>query len=213
VTVGVDEARSESSPQAGPAVGASWSWLALGASIGGPSALRELLAELPSPLPLRVVVVQHIAHGLGDDFAAWLAATLGLDVRPAMDGERPPSGAVRVAPSGAHLRVTPDGRLALDTATPAQGGHRPSIDELFLSLATTFPGATVAALLSGTGNDGARGLLALRRAGGFCLVQDEESSAARGMPHAAIVLGAAELALPPRALGLELALRLSMRAE
>lgn len=189
---------------------ASWRWLALGASIGGPEALRSLLSELPSPLPLHVVVVQHIAHGLERALADWLAGALGLDVRPAANGERPPRGSVRLAPEGAHLRVTPDGRLKLDATTPRRCGHRPSIDELFLSLAAAFPSATAAALLSGTGDDGARGLLALRHAGAFCLVQDEASSAARGMPLAALALGAAELALPPRALGRELARRLAV---
>jgi two-component system chemotaxis response regulator CheB len=182
-------------------------WLALGASIGGPAALRDLLAALPSPLPLRVVVVQHIAYGLERTLAEWLAGELGLDVRTAVDGELPVDGAVRFAPAGAHLRVRPGGRLELDGVMPPRGGHRPSIDELFLSLAAVFPRATAAALLSGSGEDGAQGLLALRRAGAFCLVQDAASSAASGMPSAALALGAAEAALSPRGIGSEVGLR------
>lgn len=207
--VEVEETQSESMPQVSSAAGGSWSWLALGASIGGPQALRDLLAELPSPLPLRVVVVQHIAHGLERSLADWLGDELGLDVRSATDGERPPPGAVRLAPAGAHLRVTADDRLALDAATPPRSDHRPSIDELFLSLAGACPRQTAAALLSGTGDDGAGGLLALRRGGAFCMTQDEASSAASGMPRAALALGAAELALPPRELGRELAARMT----
>ncbi|HEX4954703.1 MAG TPA: CheB methylesterase domain-containing protein [Thermoanaerobaculia bacterium] len=182
--------------------------MALGASTGGPAALRDLLAELPAPLPLCVVIVQHIAGGFEFDLADWLGSSLGLDVRPALDGESPRPGVVRLAPAGAHLRVTDDGRLAVDTKTPKRRGHRPSVDELFLSLAAAWPHDTAAALLTGMGTDGAEGLLALRRAGAFCLAQDEESSAVFGMPHAAIELGAAELALPPRAIGRELARRM-----
>ncbi len=187
---------------------AIWRWLALGASTGGPAALRDLLAELPSPGPLRIVIVQHIARGSERELAEWLGSALGLDVRLALDGERPPPGAVRLAPAGAHLRVTAGDLLALDAAKPPRHGHRPSVDELFLSLAAHAPHHTAAALLTGSGPDGAEGLLALRRAGALCLAQDEASSAVFGMPRAALELGAAELVLPPRAIGRELASRL-----
>lgn len=190
---------------------ASWRWLALGASLGGPVALRDLLAELPASSPLRVVIVQHIAPGFEGDFADWLARSSGLDVSLALDGERPPPGSIRVAP-GAHLRVIADDRLELDGATPPQSGHRPSVNELFLSLVASAPHETAAALLTGTGCDGAEGLATLRRAGAFCLVQDEASSVAFGMPRAALELGAAELALPPRKIGRELARRLRAKA-
>ncbi|HKI86174.1 MAG TPA: chemotaxis protein CheB, partial [Thermoanaerobaculia bacterium] len=99
-------------------------------------------------------------------------------------------------------------RLELDVTRPARRGHRPSVDELFLSLASVTPRETAAALLTGSGSDGAEGLLALRRAGGFCLAQDEASSAVFGMPGAACSLGAAEVLLSPREIGRELARRL-----
>jgi len=185
-----------------------WDWLALGASTGGPAALRDLVEQLPVPLPLRVVIVLHIARGFARGFADWLADSLGLDVRLAFDGERPASGAVRVAPAGAHLRVTADDRLELDAETPPRCGHRPSVDELFRSLAAAAPHQTAAAVLTGGGRDGADGLLELRRAGAFCVAQDEASSAVFGMPCAALEVGAAELALSPRALGVELARRM-----
>jgi two-component system, chemotaxis family, protein-glutamate methylesterase/glutaminase len=199
---------AERSPRVPPSAAAGWRWLALGASTGGPAALHDLLAELPAPPPLRVVIVQHIARGFGLDLANWLAGSLGLDVRVAQDGESPRLGAVRLAPAGAHLRVTADDRLEVDTKTPPRRGRRPSVDELFLSLAAIAPHDTAAVLLTGMGTDGAEGLSALRRAGAFCLAQDEASSVVFGMPRAALALGAAELALPPRALGRELAHRL-----
>lgn len=195
----------------GPAP-ASWRWLALGASLGGPAALRDLLAELPAPSSLRVVIVQHIAPGFELDLADWLAGALALDVSLALDGEQPPLGSVRVAPTGAHLRVAAGDRLELDAGAPPRDGHRPSVDELFLSLAIVAPRDTAVALLTGSGSDGAAGLAALRRAGALCLVQDEASSVAFGMPRAALELDAAELALSPRELGRELARRLGARA-
>ncbi len=156
-----------------------------------------------------MVIVQHIAHGLERELAEWLATALGLEVRVALDGERPRTGCVRLAPAGAHLRVGGDGRLSLDPRTVARSGHRPSVDELFLSLAAAAPRQTAAVLLTGMGSDGAEGLAALRRAGAFCLAQDEASSAVFGMPRAARERDAAELALAPSALGRELARRLA----
>jgi chemotaxis response regulator CheB len=191
------------------AEGAAWRWLALGASTGGPSALRQLLAELAAPTSLRVVIVQHIGRGREADLAGWLAAALDLDVRVAVHGELPGTGSVRLAPTGAHLRVGADDRLALDGEGPLRSGHRPSVDELFLSLAAVAPRQTAAVLLSGMGKDGAEGLAALRRAGACCLAQDEASSAVFGMPRSARDLDAAELALSPRELGRELARRLA----
>lgn len=204
-------ARPAPRPPAPEPTATSLRWLALGASTGGPAALRELLAALPAPAPLPIVVVQHIARGFESGLADWLAGALGLDVRVAIDGERPVAGAVRIAPAGAHLRVVEGDRLSLDTALPPQRGHRPSVDVLFRSLAAWAPRATAAALLTGMGSDGAAGLGELRRGGALCFVQDQASSAVWGMPRAALEAGAAEAALAPRAIGEELARRLRER--
>ncbi|MEO8198184.1 MAG: chemotaxis protein CheB [Thermoanaerobaculia bacterium] len=183
-------------------------WLAIGASTGGPAAVRDLLAALPAPAPFPILVVQHIAAGFESGLAEWLAATLGLDVRIALSGEKPGPGAVRIAPGGAHLRLGADGRLELDVITPPRRGHRPSVDELFRSLDQGEAPHVVAVLLTGMGIDGAQALSQLRRAGALCCAQDEASSAVFGMPRAAIELGAAELVLAPAAIGREIARRL-----
>ncbi|HEV7514890.1 MAG TPA: CheB methylesterase domain-containing protein, partial [Thermoanaerobaculia bacterium] len=120
--------------------------------------------------------------------------------RLARDGERPPPGAVRLAPGGSHLLLEPDGVLRLDSGTPARRGHRPSVDELFLSCAQSCPQQVAGVILTGMGADGAEGLLALRRAGGLTLAQDEASAVVFGMPRVALERGAADLALPPREL-------------
>lgn len=183
-------------------------FLAIGASTGGPAAVRDLLAALPAPAPFPILIVQHIAAGFESGLAEWLASTLGLDVRIALAGEQPGPGAVRIAPGGAHLRLGSDGRLELDSVTPPRRGHRPSADELFRSLDQGAAQHIVAVLLTGMGTDGAEGLRDLRKSGALCCAQDEASSAVFGMPRAAIELGAAELILPPSALGREIARRL-----
>lgn len=183
-------------------------FLAIGASTGGPAAVRDLLAALPAPAPFPILVVQHIAAGFESGLAEWLASTLGLDVRIALAGEQASPGAVRIAPGGAHLRLGADGRLELDSVTPPRRGHRPSVDELFRSLDQGAAQRVVAVLLTGMGTDGAEGLRELRRAGALCCAQDEASSAVFGMPRAAIELGAAELVLSPAAIGHEIARRL-----
>lgn len=176
-------------------------WVAIGASTGGPAAIRELLEAIPPNAPVSFLVVQHIAAGFEGGFADWLDKEFRFDVRVAEDGETPAPGTVRLAPAGSHLLLEPDGRLRLESGRPARRGHRPSIDELLLSCAVAFPRQSAGVLLTGMGNDGVEGLAALRRAGGLTLVQDEASSVVYGMPKAALEAGAALLALPPRELG------------
>ncbi|HUO87161.1 MAG TPA: chemotaxis protein CheB [Thermoanaerobaculia bacterium] len=181
-------------------------WLAIGASTGGPSALADLLAALPPRPPLSVLVVQHISPGFEGGLVDWLAGEVGLDVRLARDGETPPLSAVRVAPPGVHLQVA-DGRLHLDCETPPWRGHRPSVDELFFSLARGGGAAArvAAVLLSGMGSDGVQGMGELARGGALTLVQDEATSVLYGMPRAAWEMGVAAKALPPAGIAREVA--------
>ncbi|MDD5563293.1 MAG: chemotaxis-specific protein-glutamate methyltransferase CheB [Thermoanaerobaculaceae bacterium] len=176
-------------------------YVAVGASTGGPSALRDLLAALPPAPPAAILIVQHIAAGFEEGLTEWLAADLGRDVQIAADGEAAAPGKVRIAPGGAHLRLVAGGVLRVDAARPPRGVHRPSADELFESCAACCPTQTAGVLLTGMGTDGAQGLAALRRAGGFTMVQDEVSSVVFGMPRAALAAKAATIALPPHELG------------
>ena len=158
--------------------------MAIGASTGGPAAIRELLDEVPADAPVGFLIVQHIASGFELGFADWLNKELPFDVRLAQDGEVLRRGAVRLAPGGSHLRLEAGGRAAprLRDARPARG-HRPSVDEMFLSCAEHCPREVAGVLMTGMGADGVEGLLALRQAGGVTLVQDEASS--RRLRHAA----------------------------
>jgi len=176
-------------------------YVAIGASTGGPWAVHTLLAALPPSPPAAILVVQHIAQGFEEGFAEWLASDLRRDVKIARDGEPAAPGTVRVAAAGAHLILEAGGVLRLDAARPTRSVHKPSVDELFLSCAASCPVETAGVLLTGMGSDGAQGLAALRRAGGFTIVQDEASSTVFGMPRAALEAGAASLALPPEEIG------------
>jgi two-component system chemotaxis response regulator CheB len=187
-------------------------WVAIGASTGGPAAIRELLDEVPADAPVGFLIVQHIASGFELGFADWLNKELPFDVRLARDGEVLRRGAVRLAPGGSHLRLESAGVLRLDSDTPARRGHRPSVDEMFLACAEHCPRQVAGVLMTGMGADGVEGLLALRQAGGITLAQDEASSVVFGMPRVAVERGAADVALPPRELARALA-RLWTRSE
>lgn len=175
-------------------------WVLLGASTGGPGALRAFLAALPQRVPAPIAVVQHIVPGFEEALAQWLARETGRDVRVAGAKEKPPAGAVRLASTRGHLRLTPDGSLEVDPTTPPRQGHRPSVDVLFESALSLRPDHVVAILFSGMGSDGAHGLLQLKRAGAVTAVQDEASCAVFGMPKQALELCATEVALPPEEL-------------
>lgn len=175
--------------------------VAVGASTGGPAALREFLTALPADGPVGVAVVQHIAPGFEVGLAEWLNTTLPWQVQLASDAETLRPGQVRLAPCGSHLEIGQGCTVRINPNAPARSGHKPSVDVLFESCALNEPGRTVGVLLSGMGTDGAAGLMALRRVGGLTLVQDEPSCAVFGMPRAALAAGAAALALPPAGIG------------
>jgi two-component system chemotaxis response regulator CheB len=170
--------------------------LALGASTGGPGALMKVLQTLPAPAPLPVLIVMHINAVFSRGFAEWLDAQTPHRVRYAHGGERlhDLAGQVVLAPPDSHL-VLQSGQLQLSHAPPRHS-CRPSVDVLFESLALEIGSGVAAALLTGMGRDGAQGLLAIRRAGGATLAQDEASSMVYGMPREAAQLGAAERVLP-----------------
>jgi two-component system response regulator WspF len=167
----------------------------LGASTGGPEALARILNALPCDLPAAVVVVQHIAAEFAPSLTTWLQGRTRLRVRLALAGDQPAPGQVLVAGSNDHLVLASDHRLAY-TPEPVDYPYRPSVDAFLASLAAFWPTAGVAALLTGMGADGARGLLRLRQAGWLTLAQDKETSVVYGMPQAAVRLGAACKVLP-----------------
>jgi two-component system chemotaxis response regulator CheB len=178
---------------AGPRSGRSEPRLiAMGASTGGPGAVAEILGDRAHPVPLPVLLVVHLAPGFGRTFAAWLDKMLPVPVIEAVHGAplpRPNERCVIVAPAEAHLLVE-GGQLRLSRAAERHS-CRPSIDVLFESVAREFGSAAIGCLLTGMGQDGAEGLLAMRNAGAVTVAQDEATSVVFGMPREAIRLGAA----------------------
>lgn len=172
-------------------------YLAIGASTGGPQALATILRSLPANYPLPILLVVHISPTFGQAFADWLADQTGIPVSTAVHNQLlPPFGSPRVllAPADQHL-VVRNSRLAL---TRDQEVHscRPSVDVLFHSVAAELGTRAAGVLLTGMGRDGARGLLAIRTAGGTTFAQDEATSVVFGMPREAIALEAVDRVLP-----------------
>lgn len=170
--------------------------VAIGVSTGGPAALIEILRGLPPGFPLPILLVMHLGKLFTPAFAEWLDAQSSVRVGYALDGDLlPPCGQGRVlmAPPDSHLLLS-QGKLRL-TQDPERNSCRPSIDVLFESFAKELGAGGVGCLLTGMGKDGAAGLLAIRRAGGRTIAQDEATSVVFGMPREAILLGAAEQVL------------------
>lgn len=169
----------------------------LGASTGGPSALAQVIGELPADLATPVLVVQHMAPGFLSGFAAWLDRAGPLQVRVGRDEDQLVPGLVTIAPEGCNTLV--DAKLRLHCRPPGPRQlHVPGIDPTLESVAETLGPAAVGVLLTGMGRDGAAGLARMRGRGAITLAQDEATSTVFGMPAAAAALGAVDrvLALP-----------------
>jgi two-component system chemotaxis response regulator CheB len=202
VTRRPDRARTggaASGPPAPPVVGAAPQILAIAASTGGPAALQTVLSGLGPGFSLPILVAQHIASGFVGPLADWLRATTRLSIGVARPAELLQPGRVYLAPEGEHLGVFVRSYAASRPAR-AEDRYCPSADVLFETVATAYGRGAIGVILTGMGDDGARGLLALRAAGGRTLAQDQASSVVYGMPKAAVELGAAERVAPLDAL-------------
>ncbi len=166
--------------------------LAIGASTGGTQALAELLGAMPSDGPA-TLVVQHMPAGFTRSLAERLNAESAMEVREAEDGELVTQGKALIAPGNTHLLLRRSGaiyRVEVKDGPPVSR-HRPSVDVLFRSTAQAAAANSVGVLLTGMGEDGAAGLLEMRRAGAWTIAQDEASSVVWGMPGTAVEMEAA----------------------
>jgi two-component system chemotaxis response regulator CheB len=177
--------------------------VAIGASAGGVEALHVVVGALPAALPATVLVVQHMDPRHKSMLAGLLARRSRLAVRQAVHGEAVERGTVYIAQPDTHLIVR-DGHLAL-TDTKLVHFSRPSIDQLFESVADAYGDRAIGVILSGTGLDGATGVRAIKAKGGTTIIQDPASAAHPGMPQAARATGAVDLVLPLEEIGLALA--------
>lgn len=167
--------------------------LGITASTGGPAALVKLLRGLPTNFPLPVFVVQHIGAPFVAGFASWLGSVTPLPVALASDGPHRP-GHVYVAPGELHLTAEPGG-MRLVHGDPVCG-QKPSGDVLFSSLASAFGAAAIGVLLTGMGEDGARGLTDMHRAGAYTIAEHASTAVIHSMPGTAVRLGGVTEELP-----------------
>ncbi|HEY1339245.1 MAG TPA: chemotaxis response regulator protein-glutamate methylesterase [Bryobacteraceae bacterium] len=171
--------------------------IAIGASTGGTEAIREVLEQMPPDAP-GIVMVQHMPEKFTTSFAARLNSLSRIEVIEARDGDRIIPGRGLLAPGNRHMEVVRSGaeyRVRVFMADPVNR-HRPSVDVLFRSCARQLGRNVAAALLTGMGDDGARGLQEMRGAGAHTIAQNEETCVVFGMPREAIERGAAAEVLP-----------------
>jgi len=171
--------------------------IAIGASTGGTEAIREVLEALPPDAPA-VVISQHIPAAFSKPFAERMNRCSAMAVCEASDGQYILPGHVYIAPGDQHLLVERDGaryRCRLSSGPPVNR-HRPSVDVMFRSMAQNVGPNAVGVILTGMGDDGARGLREMLDAGAQTIAQDEATSVVWGMPGAAVKLGGAQVVLP-----------------
>lgn len=173
--------------------------LGLVASTGGPNALVEVLKVLTPDFPLPIALVQHITATFLDGFVSWLSGATGFTTRIVRDSQPMVRGNIFVAAADRHLLIKGD--HACLGEQPKIEGQRPSGSILFESMSQSGGHRAIGVLLTGMGEDGASGLLALRNAGGYTIAEDETSAVVYGMPKAAMRLGAVTEQLPLSKIG------------
>jgi two-component system, chemotaxis family, protein-glutamate methylesterase/glutaminase len=170
----------------------------IGVSTGGPTALGAILPALPAGFPLPVLVVQHMPPLFTRLLAERLHSGCHLPVEEARHGNLVEGGKILIAPGDFHLKVAGNPgrvRVVLDQSPP-QNSCRPAVDALFTSIGEVYGGAVIAAILTGMGQDGLRGVEILKAKGANVLAQDEASSVVWGMPGAVVNAGLADRVLP-----------------
>ena len=177
--------------------------IAIGASTGGPSALRDILHALPPNPGVAIAIVQHVDAQFVASFTDWLDDQTSLPVRLARPGEPLARDTVLVCGREEHLVLGENGLLTYQ-AEPKDLAYRPSVDVFFNSLTDNHDNQSVAVLLTGMGKDGAQGLKSLRDKGWWTIAQDQATCAVYGMPKAAKELDAAEEILPLNDIGARL---------
>ena len=201
--VGSSTARPAASKSVPPAAAAGLHALAInkpvviGSSTGGTQAIEEVLANLPADSP-GIAIVQHMPPNFTAQYAQRLDAFCAITVREAKDGDRLQRGVALIAPGGLHMRLRKaSGQYFVEVFDgPPVNRHKPSVDVLFQSASECAGRDALALILTGMGNDGARGMKLMHDLGACCVAQDEASCVVFGMPMEAIKLGAADEVLP-----------------
>jgi len=167
----------------------------IAASTGGPAAVMQLVAGIPKDLPAAVVLVQHMPASFTSQFAVQLADATEIQVKEAVANEALTPGIFYVCPGSHHMRISPKGRVVLDSGARISG-YRPCADVAMETAAEWAGPLTTGVVLTGMGNDGSRGAQAIYSGGGVVFVQDEATSVIFGMPAEVIKTGFVTQVLP-----------------
>lgn len=193
----------EKKPAVSPIAGPGWerkktgpvSLVAIASSTGGPRILQQIVSKLPPGFP-PVIIVQHINADFTNNLVKWLNESTKNSVLKAGSGVRPKRGEIYIAPENYHLVVNPDLTLSLQDSDMVNW-IKPSADVLFSSIAGVYGKRAVGIVLTGMGEDGAKGLKVMHENGAVTMVQDEQTSVVFGMPKAAIDLNCVDYILSP----------------
>jgi len=169
--------------------------VAIGCSTGGPSALNEILQNIPADLPAPVFGVQHMPEKFTEKLAELLNHRIALQVVEAKEGMDIQRGVVYIAPGGYHMRLRTNRTVALQPE-PTRMVPCPSVDAMMTSIADVFGRNVIGVILTGMGNDGVGGMNAIKDKGGITIAQDEDTSLVFGMPKVAIESGCIDSIVP-----------------
>lgn len=181
--------------------------IAIGTSTGGPRALQVVLSHLPATLKAAVVVVQHMPPGFTKSLAQRLDQICQVRVHEAEHGQILQEGHVYIAPGDYHMSIVEHRPGVFETRLnqqPPLGGHRPSVDILFDSVAELNQVRLRAAILTGMGGDGSNGMVKIKQRGGFTIAEAQESCVVFGMPRMAIAKGCVDSVVPLDRVAIEL---------
>ncbi|HTF99373.1 MAG TPA: chemotaxis response regulator protein-glutamate methylesterase, partial [Nitrospirota bacterium] len=173
--------------------------VAIGTSTGGPRAVQEIIPRLPKDFPVPIVIAQHMPPNFTGPFAERLNQLSQISVKEAQEGDALKPGLALVAPGRGHMRVIrPRGIETVVSISENREEfiYRPSVDYLMASIAELFPGRALGVILTGMGNDGAKGLVALKNTGSRIFAQNEDTCVVYGMPRAVVEAGIADKILP-----------------
>jgi two-component system, chemotaxis family, protein-glutamate methylesterase/glutaminase len=190
--------QKETKKKLSAAVGYNVEAVGIGSSTGGPSALKIILTKLPADFPAGVAISQHMPKGFTASFAERLNKSSTIRIKEARDGDELERGKALLCPGGSHMFFKKSGGKVVTVLRERKPADKyvPSVDIMMSSLAEVFGSMAMGVVLTGMGNDGATGMLDIKKAGGYTIVESEETAVVFGMPSEVIKAGAAGRVLP-----------------
>ncbi|MEW6086983.1 MAG: chemotaxis-specific protein-glutamate methyltransferase CheB [bacterium] len=169
--------------------------VAIASSTGGPGALKEIIPLFPPDLPAGIVIVQHIVEGFVAGLVDWLQKLSRIKIKVANEGDVVAPGIVFFSPDTSHIIIDENGKIKFEKSPPV-GGVRPAADILFPSVAKYYGSSAIGVIMTGMGDDGARGIERIKKEGGVTIAQNEETCTVFGMPKAAVERGVIDKIVP-----------------